>query len=35
MSDSSPKHYWNLIKELKELDANSVMEPTQFRLKIG
>ena len=24
MSDSNPKRYWNLVKELKELDANSV-----------
>ena len=24
ISDSNPKHYWNLVKELKELDANSV-----------
>ena len=24
MSDSNPKHYWNLVRELKELDANSV-----------
>ena len=24
MSDINPKHYWNLVKKLKELDANSV-----------
>ena len=24
MSDSNPKRYWNLVKELKEIDANSV-----------
>ena len=24
MSDNNPKRYWNLVKELKELDANSV-----------
>ena len=24
MSDSNPKRYWSLVKELKEIDANSV-----------
>ena len=24
MTDNNPKRYWNLVKELKELDANSV-----------
>ena len=24
MSDNNPKRYWNLVKELRELDANSV-----------
>ena len=24
MTDNNPKRYWNLVKELKELDANAV-----------